>query len=137
MQRMVDRVEADVRGEEDVIADVHRSAVEDGAADVAVEVFADVDVPPVIAVKRRADVDAFRQFAEQFSEQRRACRRVMRRGLRVIAPEEVAAAPTHGGKRRVVRLVRRAGKHFFVFSHQYSPSGLAGSYSPSTSLTTA
>ena len=116
---------------------MHGGAVQNSAADIAVEIFADMDVPPVIAVKRRADVDAFRQFAEQFSEQRRACRRVMRRDLRVVTPQDVAAALTHGGKRRVVRLVRRADKHLFVFSHQYSPSGLAGSYSPSTSLTTA
>lgn len=68
MQRMADGVERDVRREQDVVADMHRAAVQNGAAAVGVEMAAKADAAAVVAVKRRGDMDAFRQFAEKFGE---------------------------------------------------------------------
>ena len=65
---MADGVERDVRREQDVVADMHRAAVQNGAAAVGVEMAAKADAVAVVTVKRRGDVDAFRQFAEKFGE---------------------------------------------------------------------
>ena len=68
MQRMADGVERDVRREQDVVANVNRAAIQDGTAAVGVEMAAKADAAAVVAVKRRGDVDAFRQFAEKFGK---------------------------------------------------------------------
>jgi len=47
---------------------MHRTAIQDGTAAVGVEMAAKADAAAVVAVKRRGDVDAFRQFAEKFGE---------------------------------------------------------------------
>ena len=65
---MADGVERDVRREQDVVANVNRAAIQDGTAAVGVEMAAKADAAAVVAVKRRGDVDAFRQFAEKFGE---------------------------------------------------------------------
>ena len=68
MQRMADGVERDVRREQDVVANVNRAAIQDGTAAVGIEMAAKADAVAVVTVKRRGDVDAFRQFAEKFGE---------------------------------------------------------------------
>lgn len=113
MQRVADGVERDVRREQDVVADMHRTAVQDGAAAVGVEMAAKADAAAVVAVKRRGDVDAFRQFAEKFGEQRLLCGAVARRDLRVVAPEQLAATRAPRFEVGVIGLVRRAAAHRF------------------------
>ena len=68
MQRVADGVERDGGRKQHAVADGDRAAVQDGAAAVGVEMAAKADATAVVAVKRRGDVDAFRQFAEKFGE---------------------------------------------------------------------
>ena len=113
MQRVADGVERDVRREQDVVTDMHRTAVQDGAAAVGVEMAAKADAAAVVAVKRRGDVDAFRQFAEKFGEQRLLRGAVAGRDLRVVAPEQRAATRAPRFEVGVIGLVRRAAAHRF------------------------
>ena len=68
VDRMLGGVDVDAGAELDVAADRHRAAVEDDAAEVGVEVVAELDVSPVVATERRLDLEPRADPAEQLGE---------------------------------------------------------------------
>jgi len=67
-ERPRDRQELDVWPELHAVADRHRSAVEENAADVGVEALTHTDVGAVVAVERRLDQRSLSKVAEELAQ---------------------------------------------------------------------
>src|SRR5574344_55939 len=118
VQRMRCRIDADLRAEKAVVPDRDRGDVEDDAVEVRIELFADADVPAVIAAEIRFDERARAHFSEKFPENTGAVFNV-RRGCRIVALRDKARLQTHLYKFRIRGEVRFAGNHLLVFgSHK-------------------
>src|SRR5574344_2110962 len=101
-----------------VVPDRDRGDVEDDAVEVRIELFADADVPAVIAAEIRFDERARAHFSEKFPENPGAEFSV-RRGCRIVALRDKARLQAHLYKFRVRGKVRFAGNHLLVFgSHK-------------------
>ena len=89
LQRMAGGVDADVRPDETVVADVHARLVEDGEVEVGEEVLADVDVFAVVAAEGLVELKALAVAAENAVEYPVATR-LLGGAERVELPQQLA-----------------------------------------------
>ena len=84
---------------------------------VGVKIFADLDVPPVIAPEGRGDAEPLPRAAQQPADERLLLLRAGGRQLVVGETQVLAAGPLRQQFRVVVRVVKQAPAHFLSFGH--------------------
>ena len=113
-QRVRGGKDLDVRSDEHAIADAHGGAVEDDAIEVDVDIVAQPEVRPVVAMEWRLDPHARAAAREQCRQRRDARRFVVRCGV-VERMRQFPRSKTIADELRIGSIVGQAAQHPLAF----------------------